>query len=92
MPVCVKRELVLLKFDPNSKVNLIFLFFFCFASFPVCICRLYSDYLYFTENNDSSRDFDVKVQQGIEIFTTCIAQFSVRACVYNATLKESIEV
>ncbi|TRY91967.1 hypothetical protein DNTS_024555 [Danionella cerebrum] len=48
--------------------------------------RLYSDYLYFGMTNKTVEDFHERVSESLHIFDGCLAERSIRSCVYNTTL------
>ncbi|KAG5831166.1 hypothetical protein ANANG_G00300930 [Anguilla anguilla] len=54
--------------------------------------RLYSDYLYFSIANKSAEDFHERVSESLVLFEGCLAQASVRSCVYNTTLNHAMLV
>ncbi|XP_036393085.1 carbohydrate sulfotransferase 15-like [Megalops cyprinoides] len=54
--------------------------------------RLYSDYLYFGIANKSAEDFHEKVSESLQLFEGCLAEFSMRSCVYNTTLNNAMPV
>lgn len=62
------------------------LFLCCF------IYRLYSDYLYFASANKSVEDFHEKVAESLQLFENCLADYSLRACVYNNTINNAMPV
>ncbi|XP_053244935.1 carbohydrate sulfotransferase 15 [Podarcis raffonei] len=54
--------------------------------------RLYSDYLYFANANKSVEDFHEKVAESLQLFENCLADYSLRACVYNNTINNAMPV
>ncbi|XP_036402642.1 carbohydrate sulfotransferase 15-like [Megalops cyprinoides] len=54
--------------------------------------RLYSDYLYFSIANKSAEDFHERVSESLQLFEGCLAEFSMRSCVYNTTLNNAMPV
>ncbi|XP_028585843.1 carbohydrate sulfotransferase 15 [Podarcis muralis] len=54
--------------------------------------RLYSDYLYFASANKSVEDFHEKVAESLQLFENCLADYSLRACVYNNTINNAMPV
>ncbi|XP_029525171.1 carbohydrate sulfotransferase 15-like isoform X1 [Oncorhynchus nerka] len=54
--------------------------------------RLYSDYLYFNMANKSVEDFDLRVSESLQLFEACLAENSVRSCVYNTSLSNAMTV
>ncbi|KAK1793527.1 hypothetical protein P4O66_011431 [Electrophorus voltai] len=54
--------------------------------------RLYSDYLYFGMANKTVQDFHERVSESLQLFETCLAQRSMRSCVYNTTLNNVMPV
>ncbi|KAL4640155.1 carbohydrate sulfotransferase 15 isoform X1 [Arapaima gigas] len=54
--------------------------------------RLYSDYLYFGIANKSAEDFHERVSDSLQLFEGCLAEFPMRACVYNTTLNNAMPV
>ncbi|XP_028651079.1 carbohydrate sulfotransferase 15 [Erpetoichthys calabaricus] len=54
--------------------------------------RLYSDYLYFGIANKSADDFHEKVTESLQLFESCLLEFSMRSCVYNTTLNNAMPV
>lgn len=54
--------------------------------------RLYSDYLYFASSNKSADDFHEKVTEALQLFESCMLDYSLRACVYNNTLNNAMPV
>ncbi|XP_064024298.1 carbohydrate sulfotransferase 15 isoform X2 [Pogoniulus pusillus] len=54
--------------------------------------RLYSDYLYFASANKSAEDFHEKVSESLQLFESCVLDFSLRACVYNNSLNNAMPV
>ncbi|XP_018616360.2 carbohydrate sulfotransferase 15-like isoform X1 [Scleropages formosus] len=54
--------------------------------------RLYSDYLYFGIANKSTEDFHERVSESLQLFEGCLAEFPMRACVYNTTLNNAMPV
>ncbi|EPQ16814.1 Inactive carboxypeptidase-like protein X2 [Myotis brandtii] len=52
--------------------------------------RLYSDYLYFASSNKSSEDFHEKVTEALQLFESCLLDYSLRACVYNNSLNNAM--
>ncbi|KAF7220376.1 carbohydrate sulfotransferase 15 isoform X1 [Nothobranchius furzeri] len=54
--------------------------------------RLYSDYLYFTMVNKSSEDFHQKVIESVHLFQRCLSDRSLRSCVYNTSLYNTMPV
>ncbi|XP_041803992.1 carbohydrate sulfotransferase 15-like [Chelmon rostratus] len=51
--------------------------------------RLYSDYLYFKEDKESVEDFHQKALKSVQLFQSCLSQWSLRACAYNRNLFSS---
>lgn len=58
----------------------------------VAPCRLYSDYLYFGIANKSAEDFHEKVSESLQLFEGCLAEFTMRSCVYNTTVNNAMPV
>ncbi|XP_035652233.1 carbohydrate sulfotransferase 15-like isoform X2 [Oncorhynchus keta] len=54
--------------------------------------RLYSDYLYFNMANKSVEDFDQRVSESLQLFEACLAESSMRSCVYNTRLSNAMTV
>ncbi|XP_034538581.1 carbohydrate sulfotransferase 15-like [Notolabrus celidotus] len=54
--------------------------------------RLYSDYLYFKIANKSAEDFHQKVMDSVQLFHTCLSERSLRSCVYNTSLSNTMPV
>ncbi|KAK1164413.1 carbohydrate sulfotransferase 15-like [Acipenser oxyrinchus oxyrinchus] len=54
--------------------------------------RLYSDYLYFGIANKSAEDFHEKVSESLQLFESCILEYSMKSCVYNTTLNNAMPV
>uniref|UniRef100_A0A3Q2Q0I2 Sulfotransferase n=1 Tax=Fundulus heteroclitus TaxID=8078 RepID=A0A3Q2Q0I2_FUNHE len=54
--------------------------------------RLYSDYLYFTLANKSAEDFHQKVVESVQLFQSCLSEKSLRSCVYNTSLFNTMPV
>ncbi|XP_026212774.1 carbohydrate sulfotransferase 15-like [Anabas testudineus] len=54
--------------------------------------RLYSDYLYFKMANKSTEDFHQKVIESVQLFQSCLSERSLRSCVYNTTLSNTMPV
>nr|XP_057918696.1 carbohydrate sulfotransferase 15-like [Doryrhamphus excisus]XP_057918697.1 carbohydrate sulfotransferase 15-like [Doryrhamphus excisus]XP_057918698.1 carbohydrate sulfotransferase 15-like [Doryrhamphus excisus]XP_057918699.1 carbohydrate sulfotransferase 15-like [Doryrhamphus excisus]XP_057918700.1 carbohydrate sulfotransferase 15-like [Doryrhamphus excisus]XP_057918701.1 carbohydrate sulfotransferase 15-like [Doryrhamphus excisus]XP_057918702.1 carbohydrate sulfotransferase 15-like [Doryr len=54
--------------------------------------RLYSDYLYFGIANKSAEDFHEKVSESLQLFEGCLAEYTMRSCVYNATVNNAMPV
>ncbi|XP_061666372.1 carbohydrate sulfotransferase 15-like [Syngnathoides biaculeatus] len=54
--------------------------------------RLYSDYLYFGIANKSAEDFHEKVSESLQLLDGCLADFTLRSCVYNTTLNNAMPV
>lgn len=54
--------------------------------------RLYSDYLYFGIANKSAEDFHEKVSESLQLFEGCLAEFTMRSCVYNTTVNNAMPV
>ncbi|XP_064790275.1 carbohydrate sulfotransferase 15-like isoform X3 [Oncorhynchus masou masou] len=52
--------------------------------------RLYSDYLYFNMANKSVEDFDQRVSESLQLFEACLAESSMRSCVYNTRLSNAM--
>ncbi|KAG7228602.1 hypothetical protein INR49_013288, partial [Caranx melampygus] len=52
--------------------------------------RLYSDYLYFTKANKSAEDFHLNVVESVQLFQSCLSERSLRSCVYNASLSNTM--
>ncbi|XP_067092715.1 carbohydrate sulfotransferase 15-like [Osmerus mordax] len=48
--------------------------------------RLYSDYLYFHLVNKSAERFHHKVCESLQMFQSCLAESSIRSCIYNTHL------
>ncbi|XP_041866788.1 carbohydrate sulfotransferase 15-like [Melanotaenia boesemani] len=48
--------------------------------------RLYSDYLYFTMANKSAEDFHQRVTESVQLFQSCLSEWSLRSCTYNTSL------
>lgn len=62
----------------------------------LCIClwesRLYSDYLYFGMANKSVEDFHERVSESLQLFEVCMAERSIRSCIYNTSLNNLMPV
>ncbi|XP_017540254.1 carbohydrate sulfotransferase 15 [Pygocentrus nattereri] len=54
--------------------------------------RLYSDYLYFGMANKTVEDFHERVSESLQLFEVCLAERSMRSCVYNTTLNNAMPV
>lgn len=54
--------------------------------------RLYSDYLYFKMANKSAEDFHQKVTESVQLFQSCLSERSLRSCVYNTSLSNTMPV
>ncbi|XP_059376185.1 carbohydrate sulfotransferase 15 [Carassius carassius] len=54
--------------------------------------RLYSDYLYFGMANKSLEDFHERVSESLHLFEGCLAERSIRSCIYNTTLNNLMPV
>ncbi|KAM6997688.1 LOW QUALITY PROTEIN: carbohydrate sulfotransferase 15-like [Tautogolabrus adspersus] len=54
--------------------------------------RLYSDYLYFKMANKSAEDFHQKVIDSVQLFQSCLSERTLRACVYNTSLSNTMPV
>lgn len=54
--------------------------------------RLYSDYLYFKIANKSAEDFHQKVTDSVQLFQSCLSERSLRSCVYNTSLSNTMPV
>uniref|UniRef100_A0A671RQU1 Carbohydrate (N-acetylgalactosamine 4-sulfate 6-O) sulfotransferase 15 n=1 Tax=Sinocyclocheilus anshuiensis TaxID=1608454 RepID=A0A671RQU1_9TELE len=54
--------------------------------------RLYSDYLYFGMANKSVEDFHERVSESLYLFEGCLAERSIRSCIYNTTLNNLMPV
>lgn len=54
--------------------------------------RLYSDYLYFGMANKSVEDFHERVSESLQLFEVCMAERSIRSCIYNTTLNNLMPV
>ncbi|KAK2921754.1 carbohydrate sulfotransferase 15-like [Channa argus] len=54
--------------------------------------RLYSDYLYFKMANKSAEDFHQKVIESVQLFQSCLSERSLRSCVYNTSLSNTMPV
>ncbi|XP_007257618.3 carbohydrate sulfotransferase 15 [Astyanax mexicanus] len=54
--------------------------------------RLYSDYLYFGLANKTVEDFHERVSESLQLFEVCLAERSMRSCVYNTTLNNAMPV
>lgn len=54
--------------------------------------RLYSDYLYFKMANKSAEDFHLKVIESVQLFKSCLSERSLRSCVYNTSLSNTMPV
>lgn len=54
--------------------------------------RLYSDYLYFKMANKSAEDFHQKVVGSVYLFQSCLSEGSLRSCVYDTSLSNSMPV
>ncbi|XP_056147803.1 carbohydrate sulfotransferase 15-like [Lampris incognitus] len=54
--------------------------------------RLYSDYLYFKMANKSVEDFHQKVIEAVRLFQSCLSDSSLRSCVYNTSLSNTMPV
>lgn len=58
----------------------------------VSVPRLYSDYLYFKVANKSAEDFHLKVLESVHLFQACLTLRSLRSCVYNTSLSNTMPV
>ncbi|RXM31004.1 Carbohydrate sulfotransferase 15 [Acipenser ruthenus] len=56
------------------------------------LIKLYSDYLYFGIANKSADDFHEKVSESLQLFESCILEYSMKSCVYNTTLNNAMPV
>ncbi|KAK7142485.1 hypothetical protein R3I94_011984 [Phoxinus phoxinus] len=54
--------------------------------------RLYSDYLYFGMANKSVEDFHERVSESLQLFEGCLAERSIRSCIYNTTINNLMPV
>lgn len=54
--------------------------------------RLYSDYLYFKTANKSAEDFHQKVIESVQLFQSCVSEWSLRSCAYNTSLFNDMPV
>ncbi|KAL3971919.1 disabled-like proiein [Sarotherodon galilaeus] len=54
--------------------------------------RLYSDYLYFKTANKSAEDFHQKVIESVQLFQSCVSEWSLRSCTYNTSLFNDMPV
>ncbi|XP_070833622.1 carbohydrate sulfotransferase 15-like [Chaetodon trifascialis] len=54
--------------------------------------RLYSDYLYFRTDKKSAGDFHQKATKSVQLFQSCLSERSLRSCVYNRSLLDSMPV
>ncbi|XP_045926350.1 carbohydrate sulfotransferase 15-like isoform X1 [Micropterus dolomieu] len=54
--------------------------------------RLYSDYLYFKMANKSAEDFHQKVIESVKLFQSCLSERSLRSCIYNTSLSNTMPV
>ncbi|KAI4812355.1 hypothetical protein KUCAC02_023753 [Chaenocephalus aceratus] len=52
--------------------------------------RLYSGYLYFKMANKSAEDFHQKVVKSVYLFQSCLSEGSLRSCVYDTSLYNSM--
>ncbi|XP_070833621.1 carbohydrate sulfotransferase 15-like [Chaetodon trifascialis] len=52
--------------------------------------RLYSDYLYFRTDKKSVKDFHQKVMNCLQLFQSCLSEQSLRSCVYDRSLLDSM--
>uniref|UniRef100_A0A3Q4HK19 Sulfotransferase n=1 Tax=Neolamprologus brichardi TaxID=32507 RepID=A0A3Q4HK19_NEOBR len=56
------------------------------------VARLYSDYLYFKTANKSAEDFHQKVIESVQLFQSCVSEWSLRSCTYNTSLFNDMPV
>ncbi|CAB1343701.1 unnamed protein product [Coregonus sp. 'balchen'] len=54
--------------------------------------HIITDYLYFNMANKSVEDFDLRVSESLQLFQACLAENSVRSCVYNTSLSNAMPV
>ncbi|XP_077481912.1 carbohydrate sulfotransferase 15-like [Stigmatopora argus] len=54
--------------------------------------RLYSDYLYFGIANKSAEDFHEKVSESVQLLDGCLADYTLRSCVYNTSVNNAMPV
>ncbi|XP_061160849.1 carbohydrate sulfotransferase 15-like isoform X1 [Syngnathus typhle] len=54
--------------------------------------RLYSDYLYFGIANKSAEDFHEKVSESLQLLDGCLADYTLRSCVYNTSVNNAMPV
>ncbi|CAB1312699.1 unnamed protein product, partial [Coregonus sp. 'balchen'] len=54
--------------------------------------HLITDYLYFNMANKSVEDFDQRVSESLQLFEACLAESSMRSCVYNTSLSNAMPV
>ncbi|KAM9847580.1 carbohydrate sulfotransferase 15-like [Aulostomus maculatus] len=54
--------------------------------------RLYSDYLYFKVINKSAENFHQKVVESVQLLQSCLSERSLRSCVYNTSLANTMPV
>uniref|UniRef100_A0A4W6DMR8 Sulfotransferase n=1 Tax=Lates calcarifer TaxID=8187 RepID=A0A4W6DMR8_LATCA len=50
------------------------------------------DYLYFKMANKSAEDFHLKVIESVQLFKSCLSERSLRSCVYNTSLSNTMPV
>ncbi|XP_041804038.1 carbohydrate sulfotransferase 15-like [Chelmon rostratus] len=50
---------------------------------------LYSDYLFFRRDKESVMDFHQRAMKSVQLFQSCLSQWSLRACAYNRSLFSS---
>ena len=77
-------------FCTSSKMSL------CSSNWPPpllhCVPRLYSDYLYFTVGNKSAEDFHLKVVESVQLFHSCLSEWTIRYCAYDTSLSNAMPV
>ncbi|XP_076599661.1 carbohydrate sulfotransferase 15-like [Chaetodon auriga] len=54
--------------------------------------RLYSAYLFFRTDKTSVKDFHEKTMRCLQLFQSCLSEQSLRSCVYNRSLHDSMLV
>ncbi|XP_041804034.1 carbohydrate sulfotransferase 15-like [Chelmon rostratus] len=54
--------------------------------------RLYSDYLYFRMDKKTVKDFHQKVMKSVQLFQSCLSEWSLRSCVHNISLLDAMPV
>ncbi|XP_041803824.1 carbohydrate sulfotransferase 15-like [Chelmon rostratus] len=54
--------------------------------------RLYSDYLYFRRDKKTVKDFHQKAMKSVQLFQSCLSEWSLRSCVHNISLLRAMPV